>query len=88
MFFFLKYVDTKKLEKIEAKLKQKLDKKEGNVTKKAAFNYLTYDSSANATASQAMNKKTEALKDSESNRSMDVVIENFDVAFGNKYAGN
>lgn len=79
------YVDTKKLEKIEAKLKQKLDKKEGNVAaKKAAFNYATYDSGANATASQAMNKKTEALKDSETNRSMDVVIENFDVAFGNK----
>ncbi len=49
-----------------------------------AFNYATYDSSANASASQAMNKKAEMLKDSDNNRSMDVVIENFDVAFGNK----
>jgi hypothetical protein len=32
-----------------------------------------------------MNKKTESQKDSDTNRSMDVVIENFDVAFGNKF---
>lgn len=81
----ISYVDPKKLQKIDAKLKKKLDRKEGNYnTDKAAFDPHKFNSVSSATASQAMNKKTEALKDSESNRNMDVVIENFDVAFGNK----
>ena len=79
------YVDPKKLQKIDAKLKKKLDKKEGSYsTDKAAFDPAKFNAASSATASQAMNKKTEALKDSEANRIMDIVIENFDVAFGNK----
>lgn len=75
------YVDSKKIQKIDAKLKKKLDQKEGRSTDKAAVTTLE---TQQASASQAMNKKTEALKDSDQNRTMDVVIENFDVAFGNK----
>lgn len=77
------YVDSKKMVKIDAKLKKKLDQKEGKL-EKVAFDYLTYDSTANATASQASNKKSDALKLCETNRVMDITIENFDVAFGNK----
>nr|QUF59464.1 ATP-binding cassette transporter Abcf3 [Brachionus angularis] len=75
------YVDQKKLEKIEAKQKQKLEKREGKST--TVINVLTYDSSKLASASQSISRKTENQKE-DTNRSYDISIENFDVAFGNK----
>nr|APD26560.1 ATP-binding cassette transporter subfamily F member 3 protein [Brachionus koreanus] len=72
------YVNTKKLEKAEAKLKQKMDKREG----KSTIDVLNYDSSKLASASQAISRKAEN-QDSTS-RSFDICIENFDIAFGNK----
>lgn len=81
------YVDSKKMEKVEAKLKQKQEKRDKTDDKKSngivAKDYL-YDASKTATASQALNKKTESQKESDTNRSFDICIENFDVAFGNK----
>ncbi|CAF0895669.1 unnamed protein product [Brachionus calyciflorus] len=73
------YVDARKLEKAEAKLKQKLEKREN----KPVINVLTYDSSKLASASQAISRKAEN-QDSIANKSFDICIENFDVAFGNK----
>lgn len=72
------YVNAKKLEKAEAKLKQKMDKREGKPT----VDVLNYDSSKLASASQAISRKAEN-QDSTS-RSFDISIENFDIAFGNK----
>nr|UOU03351.1 ATP-binding cassette subfamily F3 [Brachionus rubens] len=74
------YVDARKLEKAEAKLKHKLEKRENKVP---AINVLTYDSSKLASASQAISRKDQN-QDSNANRSFDICIENFDVAFGNK----
>lgn len=71
------------MEKVEAKLKQKQEKRAG-VEAKGPSSSLIYDASKNATASQAINKKTESFNASESNRSFDITIENFDIAFGNK----
>jgi ATP-binding cassette subfamily F protein 3 len=73
------------MEKVEAKLKQKLEKRENpGVTSSANTNYATYDSSKNASASQSISRKAESQKDSDTNRSFDITIENFDVSFGNK----
>lgn len=77
------YVDSKKLEKVEAKLKQKNEKRE-NRSSDAPINNAAYDSSKSASASQATNRKAENFKESDSNRSFDVCINNFDVSFGNK----
>lgn len=74
------YVDARKLEKVEAKLKQKLEKREG---KSSVINVLEYDSAKLASASQSISRKTEN-QESSSNRTFDICIENFDVAFGNK----
>ena len=76
-------MDTKKLEKAEAKSKQKLEKRE-NKDFGTQSNVSTYDSAKNASASQSLSKKMEIKNESDSNRSFDIIIENFDVAFGNK----
>jgi ATP-binding cassette subfamily F protein 3 len=76
------YVDSKKLEKIEAKLKQKNEKRENKSDN--SNNAPAYDASKSASASQAISRKAENFADSSSNRSFDVIIENFDVSFGNK----
>ncbi|RNA26016.1 ATP-binding cassette sub-family F member 3 [Brachionus plicatilis] len=73
------YVNAKKLEKAEAKLKQKLDKREG----KPIVDLSNYDSSKLASASQSISRKAEN-QESVSNRSFDICIENFDIAFGNR----
>jgi len=78
------YVDQKRMEKVEAKLKQKQDKRAGIEAKVPTTSNVIYDASKSATASQAINKKTETLNASESNRNFDITIQNFDVAFGNK----
>ncbi len=78
-------MNQKKLEKAEQKLKQKLEKKEkGNDLSANAsnINALNYDSSKLASTSQALSRKAENA--SESNRSFDIMIENFDISFGNK----
>ena len=80
------YVDPKKMEKVEAKNKLKLEKRD-NITSDGKTNaqlMSSYDSAKNASASQAINRKTENQKESDSNRSFDICIENFDVSFGNK----
>lgn len=74
------YVNSKKLEKAEAKLKQKMDKREG----KSTIDVLNYDSSKLASASQSISRKAEN-QDSVSNKSFDISIQNFDVAFGNRF---
>ena len=61
------------MEKVEAKLKQKQEKRD-NINN-SSTNQPIYDSSKNASASQSISKK----------RSFDIIIENFDISFGNKY---
>lgn len=75
------YVNQKKLDKIEAKLKQKLEKKEKGSTG-AGVNLNNYDSANLASTSQSLSRKADST--AESNRSFDIIIENFDVSFGNK----
>jgi ATP-binding cassette subfamily F protein 3 len=70
------------MEKVEAKLKQKQEKRD-NINNSTS--QPIYDSSKNASASQSISKKAEIQKDSDSNRSFDIIIENFDISFGNKY---
>ena len=72
------------MEKVEAKLKQKQDKRDNKTTDASAnSNFSAYDSTKNASASQSISRKFEGAKE-ETNRSFDVIIENFDVSFGNK----
>lgn len=71
-------VDSKKLEKAEAKLQQKLEKRE-NTSRTPIIPVLQ-----SATASQVINKKDNKLNNKGLNRSMDIRIENFDLAFGEK----
>lgn len=75
------YVDARKLSKIEAKQKQKLEKRENKPNEAVAAEY---DASKNASASQSISSKQERQKESDTNRSFDIIIENFDVSFGNK----
>jgi hypothetical protein len=75
-------VNQKKLDKVEAKQKQKLEKKE-KTDSVATVNCLTYDSAALASTSQALSRKAENTADQ--SRSFDIIIENFDVSFGNKF---
>lgn len=69
-------VDQKKLEKAEAQIKKKQDRKQDNKSKPTI--------QEEATACQQINKKDVKLDLSGTNRSMDVKIENFDIAFGEK----
>lgn len=72
-------VDAKKLGKAEAKLQQKLEKREG--TKPTTVSAPVLQS---ASASQVMSKKDAKMEAKGQSRSMDIRIENFDVAFGDK----
>ena len=72
-------VDSKKLEKAEQKLQQKLEKRAEAPKAPAAPIQLQQ-----ATASQVINKKDSQMDAKGTNRSMDIRIENFDVSFGNK----
>lgn len=78
-----KLVDARKIEKVEAKLKQKQEKRDKTDSKTSSGqSAYIYDSSQAATASQMINKKQE--ENESTNRSFDIMIENFDIAFGNK----
>ncbi|KAL7011813.1 hypothetical protein ACKWTF_014471 [Chironomus riparius] len=72
-------VDAKKLEKAEAKLQQKLERREGAKPTTVAVPVLQ-----TASASQVMSKKDTKMDAKGQSRSMDIRIENFDVAFGDK----
>ena len=77
-------MDSKKLEKAEAKIQQKQEKRQenGKGTQVSAVKLQT------ATASQVINKKDTKLESRNVNRNMDIRIENFDLAFGEKYSNN
>lgn len=72
-------VDAKKLGKAEAKLQQKQERRDGV---KAAPLYVPV--LKQASASQVMSKKDSKMDAKGQSRSMDIRIENFDVAFGDK----
>ncbi|EDW79219.1 uncharacterized protein Dwil_GK25825 [Drosophila willistoni] len=74
-------VDSKKLEKAEAKLQQKQEKRQ-EVTKYGVVPVAV--KLQTATASQVTNKKNTKMDQKGLNRSMDIKIENFDLAFGEK----
>ncbi|XP_063233025.1 ATP-binding cassette sub-family F member 3 [Bacillus rossius redtenbacheri] len=74
-------VDAKKLEKAEAKLQQKQEKRsQDSVGGKAP----AAPRLETATASQVTSKKESKLEDKGSNRAQDIRVENFDVAYGNR----
>lgn len=72
-------VDAKKLEKAEAKLQQKQEKRSTDVVKPTV---IKLDS---ATVSQVTNKKEGKLEAKGLNRTQDIHMENFDVAYGDRY---
>nr|CAD7438052.1 unnamed protein product [Timema bartmani] len=74
-------VDAKKLEKAEAKLVQKQEKRSADL---ATTRAPVVPILQTATASQVTSKKESKLEDKGNNRAQDIRIENFDVAFGNR----
>lgn len=74
----LQKVNAKKLEKAEAKLQEKQDKRTKEVKTVAAPKLQT------ATASQVTSKKESKLEAKGTNRTQDIRIENFDVAYGDR----
>ncbi|EDS40463.1 ATP-binding cassette sub-family F member 3 [Culex quinquefasciatus] len=77
-------VDSKKLEKAEAKRQQKLEKREQVVKDGKAAAAGAAPVLQMATASQVISKKDNKMEAKGTNRSMDIRIENFDVSFGDK----
>ncbi|XP_032446883.1 ATP-binding cassette sub-family F member 3 [Xiphophorus hellerii] len=73
-------VDAKKLEKAEAKLKAKNERRTERDTQKATGPPVLEE----ASASQASNKKESRADQSGKNRSYDIRIENFDISFGER----
>ncbi|XP_035276093.1 ATP-binding cassette sub-family F member 3-like isoform X2 [Anguilla anguilla] len=73
-------VDSKKLEKAEAKLKAKHERRNERDSQKTPGPLVLEE----ASASQASNKKDNRVDASGRNRSYDVRIENFDVSFGER----
>jgi ATP-binding cassette subfamily F protein 3 len=73
-------VDPKKLEKAQAKLQQKQDKRSMDFGRPAA----APPKLETASASQVVNKKESKMEAKGTNRSQDIRIENFDVAFGDR----
>lgn len=77
-------VDAKKLEKAEAKLQQKQDKRIG-IDQSARMNNNAPPALETASASQMMSKKDSRLETKGStNKTQDIRIENFDVAYGDR----
>ncbi|XP_036926906.1 ATP-binding cassette sub-family F member 3 isoform X3 [Sturnira hondurensis] len=74
-------VNAKKLEKAEARLKAKQEKRSEKDTLKTSNNPLVLEE---ASASQAGSRKESRLESSGKNKSYDVRIENFDVSFGDR----
>ncbi|XP_072247937.1 ATP-binding cassette sub-family F member 3 [Leuresthes tenuis] len=73
-------VDAKKLEKAEAKLKAKHERRNEKDSQKSSSPLVLEE----ASASQASNKKDSRVDQSGKNRSYDIRIENFDVSFGER----
>ncbi|XP_069753732.1 ATP-binding cassette sub-family F member 3 [Narcine bancroftii] len=73
-------VDVKKLEKAEARLKAKQEKRTEKSFQKSASPLVLEE----ASASQASNKKESRLEASGKNKSYDIKIENFDVSYGDR----
>uniref|UniRef100_A0A665UIJ5 ATP-binding cassette sub-family F member 3 n=1 Tax=Echeneis naucrates TaxID=173247 RepID=A0A665UIJ5_ECHNA len=73
-------VDPKKLEKAEAKLKAKHERRNEKDSQKATTPLVLEE----ASASQASSKKDNRVDQSGKNRSYDIRIENFDVSFGER----
>ncbi|XP_050311079.1 ATP-binding cassette sub-family F member 3 [Anthonomus grandis grandis] len=71
-------VDAKKLEKAQAKLQEKQEKRGKEIRVVAPPKLQT------ATASQVINKKESKLEAKGNNRAQDIRIENFDVAYGDR----
>ncbi|KAK3927959.1 ATP-binding cassette sub-family F member 3 [Frankliniella fusca] len=74
-------VDAKKLEKAEAKIKQRQDKRTAELTNRPAAAPVKLET---ASASQVTSRKDAKMEAKGSNRTQDIRIENFDVAFGDK----
>ncbi|XP_075058521.1 ATP-binding cassette sub-family F member 3 [Mixophyes fleayi] len=73
-------VNVKKLEKAEAKLKSKQEKRSERDSQKVGGNVVMEE----ASASQAASKKENRIESSGKNKSYDIRIENFDVSFGER----
>ncbi|KAG8195230.1 hypothetical protein JTE90_027971 [Oedothorax gibbosus] len=73
-------VDQRKLEKAEAKIKSKQEKRDAT-DKPASVPAII---SKEATAVQASNKRETRMESKGTNKNMDIKIENFDIAFGDK----
>ncbi|XP_035209385.1 ATP-binding cassette sub-family F member 3-like [Stegodyphus dumicola] len=74
------FVDQRKLEKAEARLKSKQEKRDNNEKPISGGAIINKE----ATAVQASSKKESRMELKGSNKSMDIKIENFDIAFGDK----
>lgn len=72
-------VDAKKLEKAELKLQQKQEKRSGDTNKVPVVSKLE-----TATASQVTSKKDNKLEAKGNNKTVDIRIENFDIAYGDR----
>lgn len=77
-------MDKKKLEKAQAKLQQKQDKRTEQVIKGVGTMSVVNSKMDNATASQVTSKKEAKLEAKGNNRAQDIRIENFDVAYGDR----
>ncbi|CAI6351740.1 unnamed protein product [Macrosiphum euphorbiae] len=77
-------VDKKKLEKAQAKLQQKQDKRTEQVVKGVGTMSVVNSKMDAATASQVTSKKEAKLEAKGNNRATDIRIENFDVAYGER----
>lgn len=81
----LQKVDAKKLEKAEAKLQQKQEKRSGDTANTARPNVPMNNSESAASASQMTSKKDSRMETKGGgNRTQDIRIENFDVAYGDR----
>lgn len=79
-------MDKKKLEKAQAKLQQKHDKRTEQVIKGVGTMSVASSKMQDAaTASQVTSKKEAKLEAKGNNRAQDIRIENFDVAYGDRY---
>lgn len=77
-------VDKKKLEKAQAKLQQKQDKRTEQVVRGVGTMSVANSKMDAATASQVTSKKEAKLEAKGNNRATDIRIENFDVAYGER----
>lgn len=78
-------MDKKKLEKAQAKLQQKQDKRTEQVVKGVGTISVSNSKMNGATASQVTSKKEAKMEAKGNNRAQDIRIENFDVAYGERF---